>query len=49
VHRVGREIESIARHDRGTARQHFSGLEQGRDKLLDALEDLRQEVLSSAC
>ena len=49
VHRAGREIEAIARYDRGTAREHFSGLEQGRDKLLDALDDLRAEVLSSAC
>ena len=49
MHRAGREIEAIARYDRGTAREHFSGLEQGRDKLLDALDDLRAEVLSSAC
>ena len=48
VHDTGRQIEQMARLDRASARSGLDRLEQRRDKLLGALNQLRDEVLSSA-
>jgi hypothetical protein len=48
VHETGREIEHLAHRDRASARNGLGNLEQRRDTLLDALGELREEVLRSA-
>ena len=48
VHETGRQIEALAHHDRASARTGLGSLDQRRDTLLLALNELRDEVLSSA-
>ncbi len=48
VHETGKEIEALARSDRAGAGTRLGHLDQRRDSLLAALEELRHEVLCSA-